>query len=104
MSAGIVQTVLVASIVSVSAIVGMQQLAPGPCRALRSSLARALGRTRHVAFLRTLGHWLQPREAKQGNCGSGLGCSSCGGCGSADPPPTGSTPLRLVPRELPRHR
>ncbi|HET9033545.1 MAG TPA: DUF6587 family protein [Dokdonella sp.] len=97
MSAQVLQTILVAAIVSVSTILGARHIAPGPFRSLQSSLARSLGNPQRGTWLRVLGRWLQPREAKQGSCGSGLGCASCGGCGTSEAKPADSIPLKFRP-------
>ncbi len=95
MSTQWLQTVLVTVIVLVSAVLALRHAAPGPFRSWQSALARVLGRPQRSAFLRAIGRWLQPLEAKQGSCGSGLGCSSCGGCGSSNAKPTDSIPLKF---------
>ena len=95
MSTQWLQWILVTMIVSVSAILTLRHIAPGSVRLLQSTLARMLGRSQRSAFLRTIGRWLQPLEAKQGGCGSGLGCSSCGGCGSSNANAADSIPIKL---------
>lgn len=95
MSAHWLQTVLVSVIVSVSAVLALRHVAPGLFRLCQSSLARMLGQPQRSAFLRAIGRWLQPLEAKQGGCGSGMGCSSCGGCGTSNPKPVDSIPLKF---------
>ena len=95
MSVQWLQTVLVTVIVSISTILAARHLAPGPFRLLQSRLARALGRSQRNAVLRAVGRWLQPREARQGGCGSGLGCASCGGCGTSNAKPEESIPLKF---------
>ncbi|MBL0164230.1 MAG: hypothetical protein IPP82_11500 [Xanthomonadales bacterium] len=89
------QTVLVAAIVSISAVLAMRHVAPGPFRLWQSTLARMLGRPQRSFFLRAIGRWLQPLEAKQGGCGTGLGCSSCGGCGTTSAKPVDAIPLKF---------
>jgi hypothetical protein len=96
------QTVLVALIVSVSAVLALRHVFPGVFRALQSSAARALSQPRRSDKLRSIGYWLQPAEAKKGGCGSGLGCASCGGCGTSNVRPMDAIPLRITPR--PSHR
>ena len=103
MSAQWLQVVLVTVIVSVSAVLALRHVAPGPFRLWQSSLARMLGRPQRSGLLRAIGRWLQPLEAKQGGCGTGLGCSSCGGCGSANAKPVDSIPLEFSSPPLPRH-
>ena len=103
MSTQWLQAVLVTVIVSISAILAARHLAPGPFRLLQSRLARALGRPRRNAFLRAIGRWLQPLEAKRGGCGSGLGCASCGGCGTSNAKPVESIPLKFHSPPLQRH-
>ena len=97
MSAQVLQSILVALIVLVSAVVGARHVAPGPFRLLQSSLSRILGRQQRSGWLRALGRWMQPLEAKQGGCGSGLGCASCGGCGTSNARPVDSIPLKFRP-------
>lgn len=103
MSTHWLQTVLVTLIVSVSAVLAVRHVAPGLFRIGQSSLARMLGRPQRGGFLRALGRWLQPLEAKQGGCGSGLGCSSCGGCGTSKTNPVDSIPLKFRTPPLQRH-
>ncbi|MFA7321630.1 MAG: DUF6587 family protein [Dokdonella sp.] len=104
MSTQWLQTLLVAVIVSTSAVLAMRHVAPGPFRLCQSSIARLLGQSRRSAVLRAIGHWLQPLEARQGGCGSGLGCSSCGGCGkSSATKAVESIPLKIPSPPLQRH-
>jgi hypothetical protein len=103
MNTQIVQTVVVALIVSVSALLALRQVFPGVFRVLQSSLARALGQSRRSDRVRRLGIWLQPDEARRGGCGSGLGCTSCAGCGMAEVRPAEAIPLRITPRRLQRN-
>ena len=95
MSAQWLQAVLVTVIVSVSAVLALRHIAPGPFRLWHSALARMLDQPQSNPLLRAIGRWLQPIEVKQGGCGTGLGCSSCGGCGSANAKPVDSIPLKL---------
>ena len=95
MSTQWLQTVLVTVIVAVSAVIALRHVAPRLFRSGQSALSRMLGRPQRSAFLRAIGHWLQPLEAKLGSCGSGLGCSSCGGCGSSNAKPVDSIPLKF---------
>ncbi len=97
------QTILVTAIVLISAILAARHLAPNAFRLLQSRLARILGRPQHGAFLRAIGRWLQPLEAKQAGCGSGSGCASCAGCGSAGAKPLESIPLKFHSQPLQRH-
>ena len=102
MNSSMLQTLLVALIVSVSAILAARHVAPGPFRLLQTSLARALSRSQQSAILRGLGLWMQPAEAKKGSCGSGLGCASCAGCGTSPALPGDAIPLKIKPRPEPR--
>jgi hypothetical protein len=102
MNAQILQTLLVTLIVSVSAVLAVRQVFPGAFRVLQSSLARALGQSRRSDPVRRLGVWLQPDEAKKGGCGSGLGCASCAGCGTAEVRQAEAIPLNITPRALSR--
>ncbi len=98
MSSSTLQTLLVALIVSVSAMLAARHVLPGPFRLLQTSIARALSRSERSAILRGVGLWLQPLEAKKGGCGTGLGCGSCGGCGTSPALPVDAIPLTISPR------
>ncbi|MEP6882221.1 MAG: DUF6587 family protein, partial [Dokdonella sp.] len=97
-NASMLQTLLVALIVSVSAILSARHVAPGLFRLLQTSMARALSRSERSTILRGVGLWLQPLEAKKGGCGTGLGCGSCGGCGTSPALPVNAIPLKISPR------
>lgn len=103
MSTQMMQTILVTVIVSVSAILALRHVAPGPFRLWQSTLARMLGRSQRIVFLRPIGRWLQPVEAKRGGCGSGLGCASCGGCGTSNAKSVDSIPIKFESPPLQRH-
>ena len=103
MNASMLQTLLVALIVSVSAILAARHMAPGLFRWLQTSIARVLSRSARSAILRGVGIWLQPLEAKKGGCGTGLGCASCGGCGTSAAPSVGTIPLKINPRPTAHH-
>lgn len=91
------QTLLVAMIVSSSAVLALRHVAPGPFRLCQASIARVLGQSRRSVVLRAIGRWMQPLEARQGGCGSGLGCSSCGGCGTA----SATKAVESIPLKIP---
>ncbi len=97
------QTVLVTLIVSVSMILALRHVAPGPFRLWQFKLSQILAQPERSAFLRAIGHWLQPHKAKQGSCGSALGCSSCGGCGTSNAKPGDSVPHKFRSPPLRRH-
>jgi hypothetical protein len=98
MNTQIVQTVVVALIVSVSALLALRQVFPGLFRLLQSSAARTFSHAHRSDRLRRIGVWLQPTEAKRGGCGSGLGCASCAGCTTSAQRPVDAIPLRVTPR------
>ena len=97
MNAAAMQNILVAMIVAVSAVMALQRILPSHFRRMQSAFARRLGRTRHPRWVRLLGRWMEPREAREGGCGSGQGCASCGGCGAA-PAAGDAIPLVVRPR------
>lgn len=97
MNAHLVQNVLVALIVGASAIVALRRLLPAGFRRLQTGIAHALSQPRRHFLVRSVGRWLQPAEAREGACGSGLGCGSCSGCGPAEMPAE-AIPLVIRPR------
>jgi hypothetical protein len=98
MNAGSMQNVLVTLIVALSALVALRRILPNVFRRLQSRFSRHLGQARHPRWIRRFGRWVQPSEARQGGCGSGLGCASCAGC--VAPTPVGNAiPLVMQPRQ-----
>ena len=98
MNAGLMQNVLVTLIVTLSAVVALRRILPDVFRRVQSRFARQLGLAHRSRWMRTLGRWVQPSEARQGGCGSGTGCASCSGC--AAPTPVGDAiPLVMQPRQ-----
>lgn len=97
MNAQLLQNVLVAAIVGTSAIVVLRRFMPGRFRRLQAGMAHFLGQPQRGVLAQALGRRLQPDEARQGACGSGLGCGSCSGCGPAQVP-NAAVPLVIRPR------
>ena len=81
----IIQALVIGVIVAFSAWQAFRKLLPGSSRRVHGALARRLDRPGRTAGMRALGRWLQPAEAKNGGCGSGDGCSTCGGCAPPKP-------------------
>jgi hypothetical protein len=97
----IMQALVIGVIVTLSAWQAFRKLLPATSRRAQSAVARWLDRPGHHRLRRGVGRWLQPAEAKRGDCGSGDGCSSCGGC--APTPPRAEDcepqPLHFRPRD-----
>jgi hypothetical protein len=94
----VVQTVVLAGVLVASAWVAFRKLMPATSKRLLARLSAALESPQRGPFAHRLAHWLQPAEAKAGSCGSGDGCSACGGCGSAAPPVAEKQPLEFKSR------
>jgi hypothetical protein len=92
----IVQAVVLALALLASLLAAFRKLLPRTARRVQAQLSAALERPGRAAAVRRLGRWLQPAEAKSGGCGSGDGCSSCGGCAPAPAEP--AMPLQFRPR------
>lgn len=75
----ILQYIVVALAVLLSAWVVMKQQAPQLTRRARIRLAVPLVRAGRPAWLQALGHWIAPAPQASG--------STCGGCDSCGPPP-----------------
>lgn len=97
MNAALMQNLIVTTIVMLSVGMAARRLLPAQFRRVQVGLAHALGQPRRGRLLRAVGHWLQPAEARNGGCGSGLGCGSCGGCGTPASPGD-AIPLVIRPR------
>jgi hypothetical protein len=91
--AGVLALVLLASLIA-----AFRKLLPQTARRVQSRLAAALDRPGRSSRTRRLGRRLQPAEARSGGCGSGDGCSSCGGCA---PVPRHAEPMPLEFRPRP---
>lgn len=91
----IAQALVIGVIVALSAWQAFRKLLPGTSKRVHSTLARRLDRPGRAATVRALGRWLQPAEAKSGGCGTGDGCSTCGGCA-----PTRSVTDEVEPQPL----
>ena len=84
MSTGLLlQYVVVGLAVLVSVLTVLRKLAPERAKRAQSRLSAMLDRPGRADVTRRLGRWLQPADAKSGDCGSGDGCSTCGGCAPA---------------------
>lgn len=94
----IVQTVVLAVVLVASAWVAFRKLMPATSKRLLARISAALESPQRGPFAHRLARWLQPAEAKAGACGSGDGCSACGGCGSAAPPAAEKQPLEFKSR------
>ena len=81
----LVQAVVIGVVVAFSAWQAFRKLLPQTSRRLLAGISAALDRPGRSAAMRRLGRWLQPAAAKAGACGSGDGCSNCGGCAPAKP-------------------
>jgi len=89
----IMQAVVLTLVLLASLLAAFRKLLPQTAKRAQARLSAALERPGHTAFVRRLGRCLQPAEAKTGGCGSGDGCSSCGGC--VPVPATDEKPLPL---------
>lgn len=93
----IAQAVVLTLVLLASLLAAWRKLLPTTAKRVQSRLSAALDRPGRAVLVRRLGRWLQPAEAKSGGCGSGEGCSSCGGC--APPAPRdAAVPLSFRPR------
>jgi len=94
----VVQAVVLTLVLLASLLAAFRKLLPQTAKRAQARLSSALDRPGRAAAMRHLGRWLQPALAKSGGCGSGDGCSSCGGCAPSPVPEEPATPLRFRPR------
>lgn len=92
----IVQAVVLTLVLLASLLAAFRKLLPRTAKRVQARLSSALDRPGRKRVVQRLGRWLQPAEAKSGGCGSGDGCSSCGGCAPA--PETQAQPLHFRER------
>ena len=75
----IAQALIIGAIVAWSAWFASRRLLPTASRRAQARVAAWLEQGPRTAWLRRLGHALQPVQASSGGCGSS-GCSACGAC------------------------
>jgi hypothetical protein len=98
MSTGLLaQYVVIGLIVLLSVLAVIRKLAPQLTNRWLAAASIHFSRPGHAAWLRAIGHRLQPKQAT-GDCSDG--CSTCGACGSKPPAAvrTESMPLEFRPR------
>ncbi|UGB37261.1 DUF6587 family protein [Frateuria soli] len=93
----IVQAAVLTLVLLASLLAAFRKLLPRTAKRVQARLSAWMDQTGRAPSTRRLGRWLQPSEAKSGGCGSGDGCSSCGGCAPA-PVPVEPLPLRFRAR------
>ena len=96
----LVQAVVIALVVTWAVLAAAYRLLPVTSRRALARVARVLDRPGAPAWLRGFGRRIEPVSSRGGSCSDG--CSSCGGCGSAEAAPAPATdevrPLRFRPR------
>jgi hypothetical protein len=92
----VAQAVVLTLVLLASLLAAFRKLLPKTAKRAQARLSSALDRPGRKGAVQRLGRWLQPAEAKNGGCGSGDGCSSCGGC--APTPATQAQPLHFRER------
>lgn len=90
----IVQTVIIALIVVISAYVAFRKLLPKTSTRIMARVSASLNRDGRSGAIRSIGRRVQPAAAT-GSCGDG--CGSCGSCGPT-PPKTDAQPLQFKSR------
>jgi len=92
----IVQAFVIALIVAWSAWYAARRLLPTASRRAQAGVAGWFERPDHSAWLRRVGHSMQPAQTASGGCGTST-CSTCGSCAPATPV-VESQPLVFKPR------
>ena len=96
MSTGLVmQYVVIAVIVLISALVTFRKLAPQLTNRWLAAVALRFDQPGRAGWQRSLARQLQPKQAT-GNCSDG--CSTCGACGPKPPAGAQVQPLEFRPR------
>ena len=96
----IVQAFVIALIVAWSAWYAARRLLPTASRRAQAGIAGWFERDGHAAWLKRLGHSMQPVQASSGGCGTS-GCSTCGACSPASASVVEAQPLVFKPRAKP---
>ena len=74
--------------------------AVGSRRRAQARIATWAEASAHSAWLRRVGHAMQPLQTASGGCGTS-GCSSCGACAAPSAPVVEAQPLVFKPRTKP---
>ncbi len=97
-----IQAAVLGVLLLYSVAVAVRKLAPESTRVIRGRLASRLDSPRHAILTRRIGRWLQPPQARRGQCGDGDGCGTCGGC-APSPEIEADAPLPITLRNH-KHR
>jgi hypothetical protein len=96
----LVQAAVLTLVLLASLLAAFRKLLPQTAKRIQSRLSAVLDRPGRAPRTRRLGRWLQPAQARSGGCGTGDGCSSCGGCApSSTPLDVSAQPLQFRPRQ-----
>ena len=91
----IAQALIIALVVAWSAWYAARRLVPTASRRAQARLATWIETSQRSAWLRRVGHAMQPVQTTSGGCGTS-GCSTCGNC--APVPRVEAQPLVFRPR------
>ena len=95
----ITQAFVIAFVVAWSAWYASRRLLPTASRRAQARVAAWVEAPSHSAWLRRLGHAMQPVQTGSGGCGTS-GCSTCGAC-APSAPISEAQPLIFKPRTKP---
>ncbi len=79
MTYAIAQALIITLVVAWSAWFAARRLLPTASRRAQSHFATWIGGSSRSAWLRRLGHAIEPVQTASGGCGTS-GCSTCGAC------------------------
>ena len=92
----ITQAFVIALVVAWSAWYASRRLLPTASRRAQARVATWVEGSAHSAWLRRIGHAMQPLQSTSGGCGTS-GCSTCGAC-TPSAPSAEAQPLVFKPR------
>ncbi|HEY6892700.1 MAG TPA: DUF6587 family protein [Rhodanobacteraceae bacterium] len=97
----ITQAFVIAAVVAWSAWYASRRLLPTASRRAQARVANWFEGSAHPAWLRRVGHAMQPLQTASGGCGTS-GCSTCGACAPSTQL-VDAKPLVFKPRTKPSH-
>jgi hypothetical protein len=92
----ITQAIIIALVVAWSTWYASRRLLPTASRRAQARVATWVEGSEHSAWLRRVGHAMQPVQTISGGCGTS-GCSTCGAC-APSAPVVEAQPLVFKPR------